>query len=47
MSIKSVIELNVFLIVLKLPCCIATRYDKLDCRYEAFVTAASILIWLA
>jgi transposase len=26
---------------------VATRYDKLDCRYDAFVAAASILIWLA
>lgn len=26
---------------------IATRYDKLDCRYEAFIAVASILIWLA
>ena len=26
---------------------VATRYDKLDCRYEAFIAAASILIWLA
>lgn len=26
---------------------VATRYEKLDCRYEAFVAAASILIWLA
>ena len=26
---------------------VATRYDKLDGRYEAFVAAASILIWLA
>lgn len=26
---------------------VATRYDKLDCRFAAFVTAAAILIWLA
>jgi transposase len=26
---------------------VATRYDKLDARYAAFVAAAAILIWLA
>jgi transposase len=26
---------------------VSTRYDKLDCRYHAFVLAAAILIWLA
>lgn len=26
---------------------IATRYEKLDARYKAFVAAAAILIWLA
>jgi transposase len=26
---------------------VATRYDKLDSRYEAFIAATSILIWLA
>jgi transposase len=26
---------------------VATRYDKLDSRYHAFVAAVSILIWLA
>jgi transposase len=28
-------------------CRVATRYDKLDRRYQAFVAAASILIWVA
>ncbi|MBL8430206.1 MAG: transposase, partial [Dechloromonas sp.] len=26
---------------------IATRYDKLDIRFEAFISIAAALIWLA
>ena len=26
---------------------VVTRYDKLDCRYQAFAAAVAILIWLA
>jgi len=27
--------------------CLATRYDKLACTFKAFLTLASIMVWLA